>query len=301
MIKKGLHHIRHTRPQWYADYHQWEHHATLHWATFAVSVAVILMGFVNVVFQMAQNKTVRPAGAATTTLTQEITQGTLTMDTSASQAMSSASVSQSSQASTGSLGTITVTDNRGTGAGWGVTATSTHFVKINNPVMTGGSNNTLTLNSGAAYSDSTQGTYTITIATGGEVGVATFDVTGLETASGVSTGTGTGVAVGSRGVLVDFAAATYVNNDSWTIRVDVIPVTGFKVTPGSVTTITGSSTNVTGGSEHTFTTTSDATSIITASSGYGLGSYSVAPALELTIPANSFANNYTATVTETVN
>jgi hypothetical protein len=300
-IKRGIHHVRHTRPQWYKDYHQWEHHSTLHWATFVVSSLVILMGFVNVISQYSQNPFKR-ANAATdsTILTQEVTAGALTISNSGDESLSSASVSTSNQNTTGSLGTITVTDARGTGVGWSATATSTDFYKVNSAVQASGANNTVTTDATSTYSNSTGGTYTITIDTGGAVGVATFDVTGVETANDVSTGDGSEIAIGTRGVLVDFAAATYVTGDSWTVRVDTIPVTGIRVTPGSVTTISGASTNVTDGAQHTFTTTADATALITATEGYGLGSYSVAPALQVTVPANSYANTYTATVTETV-
>ncbi len=296
-IKNGLHNLKHNRPQWYTEYHQWEHHATLHWATFIVSTLVILMGFMNVVMQLTQNTTVKSANAASTILTQDITAGSLTLSNSGDESLDPASVSTSDQDTTGSLGTITVTDNRGTGTGWNATVSSTHFIKYNAAVMTGGANATVSVDSTSTYSSDVQGTYTITITSGGAAGVATFGVSGLETASGT---TGQNVAIGTRGLIVDFAAATYTTSDAWTIRVDVIPVTGLEVTPGSLTTIAGSASNVTAGSVHTFSGISDPTAIITAASGYGLGSYSVTPDLVLTIPGNSYANSYTATVVETV-
>lgn len=299
-MSSALHHIKHTRPQWYKDYHQWEHHAALHWATFVVSSIVIMVGFFNVVSQMFHTANPQQANAytATTNVTQNVNAGLLTIANTGDQTLTAATVSINSQNTTGSLGTITVDDARGTGVGWAATATSTHFIKYNSPVTTSGSNSTLTVDSTSTYNSATQGTYTITIATGGSAGVATFNVTGLETASGVTTGTG--VSAGTRGLKLNFAAATYVTGDQWTIRVDVIPVTGFQVTPGSLTTISGVSTNVTAGSVHTFSSTSDAMALITASTGYGLGSYSVTPSLQLTVPANSYANSYIATVVETV-
>lgn len=300
-IKKGIHHLKHTRPQWYKDYHEWEHHATLHWVSFIVSSAIIIMGFANIVIQVTQNANVKDASAATTTMTQAVNAGSLTIGNSGAQVLTDASVSISNQDTTGSLGTITVTDNRGTGVGWTATATSSHFIKANTAVKVTGSNDTVTTDAASTYSSSAVGTYTITINIGGAVGVATFDVSGLETASAVSTGSGSGIAIGTRGILANFAAATYVTGDSWTIRVDIIPVTGFRVTPGSLTTISGSASNVSAGSQHIWSTTSDATTLVTASTNYGMGSYSVAPDLLLTVPANSFANSYTATVTETVN
>ncbi|MGI8419074.1 MAG: WxL domain-containing protein [Candidatus Levyibacteriota bacterium] len=297
-IQKGIHHLKYTRPQWYKDYHQWEHHAFLHWATFVVSSIVITMGFVNIVFQMQQHAPkVEIANAASTVLTQNVNGGTLTISNNGNQALSAATVSTSNQNTTGSLGTITVTDNRGTGAGWNATATSTHFLKFNAATKITGANSTVSTNTGSStWSGVTGGTYTITIATGGSVGTATFNVTGLESASNVPTGSGTGIAIGIKGLLADFNTATYVTGDSWTIRVDVIPVTGLQITPGAVSPSTG----ITGGSVHTFTTTTDPASLMSATAGNGLGSYTQTPSLQLTVPANSYANSYTATVTETV-
>lgn len=297
---RALHHIRHKRPHWYQEYHKWEHHGTLHWITFVASCLIILIGFATVIAQMSVNTPIVKAHADTksTVLTQAVTGGSLTISNDGNHTLGAATVDVTDQNTTGTLGTITVTDNRGSGVGWNTTATSTNFVKVNAAVKTSGSNTTVTTNTGSTYSANTAGIYTITIANGGSAGVATYDVTGLETASGITTGTG--VAVGTHGVLADFGVATYVTGDSWTIRVDVIPVTGLQVTPGSLTTIAGSSTNVSAGSVHTFSSTADATALITASAGYGLGSYSVAPSVQLTVPANSYANTYTATVTETV-
>lgn len=262
---------------------------------------VIMVGFFNVVSEMFTTVSNTPqanAATATTNVTQDVNAGVLSISNGGDQTMSAASVSLNSQNTSGSLGTITVSDARGTGVGWSATATSTHFIKYNSPVTVSGANNTLTVANNATYNNATGGTYTVTIDTGGSAGVATFDVTGLETANDVTTGTG--VSVGTRGLVLNFAAATYVTGDSWTIRVDVIPVTGFQITPGSLTTISGLSTNVTAGSAHTFSGTNDATALITASTGYGLGSYSVTPSLQLTVPANSYANSYVATVVETV-
>lgn len=298
-IKKGIHKIRHARPQWYKEYHEWEHHATLHWITFIVSCVVILVGFFNVAYQLVQKAPVTPAHAATATqnVTQSVTGGSLTITNAGNQSMSGATVQTNAQTTTGSLGTITVTDNRGTGAGWSTTATSTHFIKFNSPVTTGGANNTVSVNSGSTFSSGTGGTYTITITTGGAAGVAVFSVSGLESASNQTTGTN--VAVGTFGLHVDFAAATYTTSDSWTIRVDVIPVTEFTLTPGSVYS-TNSLTGVSGGSLHTFSSTSDPATIMTATAGDGMGQYLATPSASLVVPGNSFANTYTATVTETV-
>lgn len=298
-VSSVYHHIRHSRPKWYDDYHRWKHHRLLHWSTFFLSSVVMLLGFVNAVMLM-QSYPLRDARAASgsTTVTQTVNAGTLNISTAGSATLSSVTVNATaSQNSTGNLGTVTVTDNRGSGVGWSATATSSHFIFINPAVLVSGSNNTVT-SGGTSYSNATGGTYTITITTGGNLATARFSVSGLESASNQVPGSG--VAIGTRGVTATFTAATYVIGDSWTIRVDTIPVTNLLFTPNSFTTVAGSSTGVSNGSAHTFTSTSDATTIMTATAGNGMGQYSDNPALQLTVPAATYASSYTATVTETV-
>ena len=261
-----------------------------------ISLIVICNGVI-LLSSLLNNTLKVEAASGSTAVTQQITAGTLNIASSASISLTSVAVNVSAaQNATGNLGTVTVTDSRGTGLGWSTTATSTNFVQINTPVKTSGINNTVT--SSGTYNNTVGGTYTVTISTGGAVGTAQYTVSGLE--SQTATVTGASAVIGTRGVIAAFGAATYSIGDSWTIRVDVLPVTGFSLTPGVVTTISGSGTNVTAGSAHTFISTADATSIIVASSGYGMGSYSNNPALQLVVPAAAYAGTYTATITETV-
>lgn len=311
-VNKGIHHIRHTRPQWYRNYHEWEHHETLHWITFVASSAIIILGFANIIIQLNQNTPVKEAAAAadTTTVTQVISGGSLTIGNTGAESLTGATASSSHQDTTGDLGTITVTDSRGTGVGWSLTAESTDFYKYNNPVQTSGLK-TLALGTSTAYATSSadtnmtmSDTYTITIDVPGDTGTATFDVTGAETANDQATTGGTDIAVGTKGLKVNFTDTGYATGNQWTVRVDTIPVMGFMINPGTKTTISGSGTNVTEGSTAFFSdpdfNDSFTATLLTATAGYGLGSYSVNPTLQLGIPANSYANTYTATVTETV-
>lgn len=309
-VKKGIHHIKHTRPKWYKDYHEWEHHTTLHWISFAASSAIIIMGFANIIIQLTQNTPIQKAGAATdtTTVTQVVSGGSLTLGNTGAESLTGATASSNAQDTTGDLGVLTVTDSRGTGVGWSLTAESTDFYKYNNPTTVSGAK-TLALGTSTAYATSSadtdltrSDTYTITIDIAGNSGVATFDVTGAETVNDQTTGSN--VAVGTKGLKVNFNDTGYGTGNQWTVRVDTIPVTGFRINPGTKTVISGSGTNVTEGStaffsdgdyNGTFTAT-----LLTASSTYGMGSYSVNPTLQLAVPANTYANTYTATVTETV-
>ncbi len=297
MIKKIAHHIKHTRPQWYTEYHEWQYHGVLHWATLIVSTLVIVMGFVSVLIELTSKEPIRLANAAQTHVRQDVTGGNLTISQTGDEYMATVSASVNHQDTAGDLGTVTVTDNRGSGAGWSATAQSTNFYKYNNPTTTSGSN-TILLGSSTPYATSSGGIYTITIGdTGGTSGVATFDVSGLESANEVLTGSN--VAIGTRGLYVNFNDTDYATGDQWTVRVDTIDVTRFSVTPGSVTTISGSSTNVTGGSLNFFDSTVENVALITAPANYGMGSYSVAPALGLGIPGNSYASEYVARITLT--
>ena len=303
-MENALYHLKNTRPQWYKDYHEWEHHAVLHWVTFAVSCVIILIGFINVIAQPEQKIEVKQAGAATATtvVSQQVTNGSLTINNTGNQTMGSIGVDIISHNTTGSLGDITVTDSRGSGVGWTAAATSTNFYKYNDPVTTGGTNGTVTIGSSSIpYATSSAGTYLIAITNidgGSGAGQAEYSVSGLESTQ-VNATTGTNVPVGSLGLRVTFASASYTLSDRWTVRVDTIPVTGFMVDPQTVSTISGDSSNVLPGSIDTFTATNDAITLMNAEAGYGMGQYKVTPDLTLTVPANTYANTYTATVTET--
>src|SRR5690348_15984600 len=118
-LNSVYHHIRHTRPKWYEEYHKWEHHEILHWFIFAFSSIMMFLGFVNALL-LLQNHPILPAGAAsgTTSVTQQVNAGTLSISTNASTSLSAITVDVTqSQNSTGNLGTLTVTDNRGSGVG----------------------------------------------------------------------------------------------------------------------------------------------------------------------------------------
>lgn len=75
-----------------------------------------------------------PAGAASTSLTQAITPGLLTLTSRPNATMSTVTADAvHNQTSSGSLGAVEATDSRGNGAGWSVTATCSNFVRTDNP------------------------------------------------------------------------------------------------------------------------------------------------------------------------
>lgn len=84
--------------------------------------------------------------AATTTLQAVINPGTLTLASPTVATISAITLEGTSQTSTGSLGAITINDNRGTGSGWSVTLTVSDFTCCT-PARTIGATN-LTINPG---------------------------------------------------------------------------------------------------------------------------------------------------------
>jgi len=102
----------------------------------------------------------------------------------------------------------------------------------------------------------------------------------------------------SRGSNAGWSATTTVGNFSDGLH--TILVTNLSITPGSLTIVSGSGTGVSAGTNHTFTSSSDAATLMNASVGNGNGEYQVSPTLNLTIPVGSYSGNYNTTMTITV-
>lgn len=229
--------------------------------------------------------------------------GTFSLSHPGSVTLSNISIDAPSPDSTGSLGTTNVTDTRGLSFGWSLIATTTHFGYVGNPVRVSGTAGGLSLSSGASYNFATGGTYTVTITRNSPN--AEYSVTGLESTP-TAQAIGNGVAIGTRGVTVDFAAGSYSVGESWTITVRAIPIDSneyFSINPdnSTLTAVSGSLTGVTAGPVHAFTGTADPANILTAISGAGEGEYEIDPDLSLTIPIGTYVGNYSATMTLTLN
>jgi enhancing lycopene biosynthesis protein 2 len=241
-----------------------------------------------------------PAMAATTNITQLVTPGllTLTAPTSASlpSAVTNADADGTSQ---GPIGTTQVMDNRGTYAGWSLTATTTNFSQVKPPVASRQGSPTVT--SSGSYSGVLNGSYVITITTAGSPGTAQFSYNGLENNANVPVPVSGNVAVGSRGVLVNFGAGAYQVGDQYTVETDQMQPVNIMLTPGTFTTIDGASSGVHSGSAHQFSTTTDSATLLTADSGSGFGFYAITPTMRLTISARSPIGTYSETLTETLN
>lgn len=253
------------------------------------------------------------ATSVTTTASQVITSGSLTISVPGSFSLPNKSVSLSSQTSTGTLSPVNVNDGRGTGAGWTASVTMQHLTVIRDPLFNITNTSPLiTLSSGVRY-DGTCGvtspntSYKVTIANGGAVGTATYTVTDGcgDTNQTNATTAATNNNVGTRGVKVDFPAGTYVAGDFWVIPVDIYPFTGITITPQAPSAAAAGSdlTGVTQSSAGAFSgtgTVSSSKTILTAGSDQGMGSYNQNVVFDVTIHENSYAGSFSGTLTATV-
>ncbi len=204
----------------------------------------------------------------------------------------------------GSLGSITVSDDRGGSPGWSLVGAASHMTTIRPAIRIVGSVGGAT--SGGVYDGmlgvtSPLSAYDIVINAAGAVGTATFNVSGAESMSSVVTGTF--IAIGTKGVRVTFDVGNYSVGDQWKIIVDNFPYTDMTISPGSVTVNSGSGTGVSAGSSGAFSgagSRSNNKVLMQATSGNGTGSYSITPNLSVTVHGNPAAGTYTGDILFTV-
>lgn len=204
----------------------------------------------------------------------------------------------------GSLGLMTVSDDRAGSPGWSLVGTASHMTTIRPSIRIAGSVGGVT--SVGAYDGMLGVTaplsrYTIVINQAGAVGVATFDVSGAESMSSVVTGSF--VAIGTKGVRVDFDVGNYSVGDQWMIIVDTLPYTDMTITPGAVTVNSGSGTGVSAGSSGLFSGTGSQSNnkvLMSATNGNGTGSYSITPDLSVSVHVGPAAGTYSGDIIFTV-
>ncbi len=243
--------------------------------------------------------------AATTSMDLTVSAGSLGLTSSASATLTGVSVSFSAATTTGSVANVSVTDERGTGAGWSAVMTSEHFTATGTTRTLAGSNNTVSFTGDYDGLDGIMdpnGNFNVKITGGGAVGVAIFQWT--DPAGNTETGSTTASSVSlSNGISVQFDTATYAVDDEWSANVDVFPYTGLLVTPGSITAASGSTTQVTAGSAEYLSgsgSTSNSKTLMTAAVNYGFGDYDQAESLSLQVHANSLSGSFTSDATITV-
>lgn len=247
------------------------------------------------------------AGAATTNMDLTMSAGALSITSSGAATLTGKTVSASAQTSTGSIANVSVTDERGSGAGWSVVMNSQHFTTraAHKTIVDTDSDGITGLTGTYDGLDGVldpNGTFIVEITTGGAVGTAVFKWT--DPAGNATTGVTTASTnLLSNGITVDWNdAATYDVGDKFSAAVDVFPYTGLTVTPGSVIANSGSLTGVTAGSAGALTgssATSDSKALMTAAINTGFGDYDQAPSLSLGVHANSLSGSFVADATIT--
>ena len=274
---------------------------------FIHSLAKELIAFIVVVslIVLMGGLWVYQALAATTNVDLTMSAGTLGLTSSGTATLGGLTVSTSAATSTGSIANVSVTDTRGSGAGWSAVMTSQHFTSTSTVKNLSGSNSTVDFTGRYDGLDGVldpNGTFIVEITATGTVGTAIFkwtDHTGI-----VSTGSTTAsTVVLSNGMSVTFAAASYELGDEWSAGVDVFPYTGFRVAPGTITAASGSLTGVTAGSTEYLagsSATSNSKTLMTAAVNSGFGDYDQAPSLDLQVHANSLSGTFKADATITV-
>ena len=204
----------------------------------------------------------------------------------------------------GSLGLMTVSDDRGGSPGWSLVGSAGHMTTIRPAMRIAGSAGGVTsvgVYDGMLGVSAPPSAYNVVINLAGAVGTATFNVSGAESMSDVVTGSF--VAIGTKGVRVDFDVGNYSVGDRWLIIVDEFPYTDMTITPGSVTVNSGSGTGVSAGSAGVFSgsgATSNTKVLMSATVGNGTGSYSITPDLSVSVHAGPMAGTYIGDVLFTV-
>lgn len=263
---------------------------------------------VTFLFVCTNNLIAYADSVAYSTVTQSINSGSLMITGPESLSLPGVQVQGAEQYIQGVLSGVNVNDSRGTGVGWSSSITMENLTLTKDPIAGTGNNGPLvTLNETSHY-DGTCGVtsgaiYTVTINTAGQVGTATYSVTGGCSDSNQSNITTASVDnnVGSRGVKIDFPTGNYSSGDNWIIVTDVYPFTDLEVTPqnpsaalegSDLTGVTASTAgNLTGSG-----TVSSPKVLLTAENGKGLGSYNQDVNLELKIHARPLSGYYSGTI-----
>ena len=246
--------------------------------------------------------------ADTTTVDVTMSAGTLALTSSGTATLAGQTVSTSSQTSTGSIANVSITDTRGSGAGWSAVMTSKNFTRRDTHKVIADADSDAFTGFTGTYDGldgviDPVGTFEVEVTTGGAISTAVFkwtDPAGNET-TGVTTAA---TNVLSNGITVDWDdSATYDIGDIYAAAVDVFPYTVLTVTPQTTVAASGSLTGITDGSAGTLTGSavdSDSFTLVTAAVNTGFGDYDQQENLSLTIHANSLDGQFTADATITV-
>lgn len=189
------------------------------------------------------------------------------------------------------------------GAGWTATMTATNLTTKGAVKKMAGNNSTVNFTGvyDGVLGVLPNGSFMVEITTGGSVGVAKFKW--IDPAGNVTNDIDTNSSVFlSNGISVTFSEATYMVGDKWSIGVDVFPYTGLTVKPSVIYVGIGDS-NVSSGSEELLTglgVNSNPKTMMTATSGNGIGTYWQDLDLILEVHANSLSGSFGGVILLTV-
>lgn len=216
---------------------------------------------------------------------------------------------------------VEVKDERGTGVGWSNTMTVTNLTIRKDDVLLAGSNDDVTASGtydGVLGIETDYPSFVVEITTGGVADGATAQYSywaagtdPSDVADGTEIFASDTATELSNGVKIAFVAETlYVENDKWSILVDVLPYndasvdTGLKITPSDIHNASGSLIGVTKGSANQFftgdTATSGALDVMIASKDHGQGDYFIDIDLVQDVHKNCLVGEFTSTATLTV-
>lgn len=254
-----------------------------------------------------------------TNVSQVMSAGSLELSSDASSLFTPRTISANDQAANTSVD-LSISDTRGSGAGWAVTMTATPLTTL---VISGVISNagTMTITAGdGRYNgffdyiiNDSPCIYTMNMIGSGVSGIAIYDLrindednanclVGEE-ADSVLTAANERT-IGLRGITVDMSGAADIG-DSFRIITDMYSVEDLSAVCNSPVALSGNTAQLSEGSCSSFVkganaTISNAQTVLTAPSGYGLGTFTQQIDYTLTIHKNTLAATYSGTLTFTI-
>src|SRR5260221_14217150 len=101
---------------WYHRYHSWKNHHILHVQTLIIVSGIVTCGIFSISSQL-RNSLHAGDVLGTTTVSVTVSAGSLSSSSQSTASLTSVTLSATDQIATGNLGSVTVIDNRGSGAG----------------------------------------------------------------------------------------------------------------------------------------------------------------------------------------
>lgn len=255
------------------------------------------------------------ASAATTSVSQVMSGGSLSVSSDASASFTARTISSSEQSGTASVG-LSISDTRGSGAGWTVTMTATPLTttrifadsaNTGDMIMTQGTGKYTGAHGQIDHEAPCMLTYIVV--TGGSAGTATFTVADntVQNSSCTYDGSSTPTSQGDeftvhRGITADISGSG-TTGDKFYVLMDMYPGSDLSAVCNAAVATSGTTDQVSAGSCGAFSGSnvlSDSLTVLTAPAGYGLGTYTQQIDYTLTMHQNAIAGTYLGSLTFTI-